>query len=219
MSMGLNMTQVKTSRRKYDGSGRRQRAEHARERILAEALRLFLAKGYAGTTMPSIAAAAAVSVETVYKAYRSKVGILRELHARALAGSGTVHAERRSDDMRAQTPSAELIIENWARLQIEVSPLVVPVLLLIRAAAASTTDARELRDALNADRHARMRHHAVFLAEAGYLRPGLTTEHAADVMYAYTAPELYEMLVLQQGWALDEYRGFMARSLRAGLLP
>ena len=169
--------------------------------------------------MPSIAGAAGVSVETIYKAFRSKTGLLRELHARALAGHGTVPAEQRSDEMRAHTSSAEQIIENWARLQIEVSPLVVPILLLVRAAAASAPDARQLRDSLNADRRARMLHHAVFLGEAGYLRDDLTTEHAADVMYAYTAPELYEMLVLQQGWELDDYRAFLARALHAGILP
>jgi AcrR family transcriptional regulator len=212
------MVEVKAPRR-YDASGRRRHAGLARERILTEALRLFLARGYAATTMPLIADAAGVSVETIYKAFRSKTGLLRELHVRALAGQGTVPAEQRSDDMRAHTSSAAQIIENWARLQIEVSPLVVPILLLVRAAAATGPDARQLRDSLNADRRARMLHHAVFLAEAGHLRADLTTEHAADVMYAYTAPELYEMLVLQQGWDLEDYRAFLARALHAGILP
>jgi hypothetical protein len=38
-------------------------------------------------------------------------------------------------------------------------------------------------------------------------------------MFAYTAPEFYEILVLAQHWNLDEYRSFIARALKAGLLP
>ncbi|HVL03972.1 MAG TPA: TetR family transcriptional regulator, partial [Acidimicrobiales bacterium] len=55
-------------RRRYDARGRQEQARRTRWAVLEAAHRLFLEQGYAATTMAAIAAEAAVSVETVYKA-------------------------------------------------------------------------------------------------------------------------------------------------------
>src|SRR6478752_850328 len=51
--------------RKYSSALRQQQAEATRSRILAASVRLFSTQGYARTTLAKIAAAAAVSAETV----------------------------------------------------------------------------------------------------------------------------------------------------------
>ncbi len=38
-------------------------------------------------------------------------------------------------------------------------------------------------------------------------------------MWAYSSPELYEMLVLHQHWPLDRYGRFVAKGMIAALLP
>src|SRR5215208_4214095 len=86
--------------RPYDASGRRERARLQRERTLERARELFLGQGYAATTVESIADAAGVSVATVYKTYGGKAGLVRELCSQALAGTGPVPAETRSDALR-----------------------------------------------------------------------------------------------------------------------
>jgi AcrR family transcriptional regulator len=216
--MDPTMTEVKTPRA-YDSAGRRESAARARERVLAEAERLFLSLGFAATTVAAIAEAAEVSVETVYKAWGNKTRLLAALRDRALAGRGEVPAEERSDTMREKTASAAEVIDEWARLQIEVMPRVAPILLLVRDAAASSPDAQRLHDQVMADRMKRMLHHSEFLDRRRQLRPDLTTQRAADVMFAYTAPELYEILVLAQHWSLDEYGAFIALALKTALLP
>ena len=43
------------------------------------------------------------------------------------------------------------------------------------------------------------------LLETGDLRPGITLEEVADVLWTYISVELYELLVLLRGWSLERY--------------
>ena len=76
MSMEQNNPRVK-KRRSYDASARRARAQRTRSTILEVARRRFLGEGYATTTVAAIAADAGVSVETIYKAFGGKPGLVR----------------------------------------------------------------------------------------------------------------------------------------------
>ena len=44
-------------------------------------------------------------------------------------------------------------------------------------------------------------------------------ERARDLIWLHTAPDTYRLLVLERGWALDEYERWLATSLAAALLP
>jgi AcrR family transcriptional regulator len=48
--------------------------------------------------------------------------------------------------------------------------------------------------------------------------PGLTTATAADVLFALTSNELYELLVLDRGWSPARYEHWLEQQLRAALL-
>ena len=50
------------------------------------------------------------------------------------------------------------------------------------------------------------------------LRPQLSTAHIRDVLFSYTAPELYETLVLHRCWSLDSYADFMFHGMTGQLL-
>ncbi|HBH57828.1 MAG TPA: hypothetical protein DEP82_20755 [Arthrobacter bacterium] len=56
------------------------------------------------------------------------------------------------------------------------------------------------------------------LLRSGHIKPSLTEEQAADIMWFYTSPELYEVLVLQRGWDAPRLAGFVASGLAAQLL-
>ena len=73
---------VKTTRR-YDSSGRRGRARRTHAHVLKVAAELFLRDGYAATTVAAVAAAAGVSVETIYKTFRGKPGLIRAIQRQA----------------------------------------------------------------------------------------------------------------------------------------
>src|SRR5262245_43647662 len=72
--------------RRYDSSGRRARADATRQEVVVAAHDLFVAKGYAATTIADIAAAAQVSAPTIYAAFGTKARILKRCIDVALAG-------------------------------------------------------------------------------------------------------------------------------------
>lgn len=205
--------------RHYDSRGRREQARRTRTRILRAAQRLFLADGYAGTTIAAIALTAEVSSETVYKAFGNKPGVVRAIHARALAGEGRIRTARQSDEMRARESDPRTIIHNWGTFATQVMPRVAPILLLVRSAAASAPELAALWEELEDQRLERMTENARHLLDRGHLREGCTLEEARDVLWAYTSPELYERLVLRQGWPIDRYGRFISAGIIATILP
>ena len=216
--MELNRRFVKR-KRGYDSTGRLAQAVRNREAVLDAAERLFLDRGYAATTIVAVAAAANVSVETIYKAFGGKGGLVRALRDRGLAGKGPIPAEQRSDRMRVTERDPRKIIANWGALTTEVAPLVSPILLLVRAAAASDAEMAKLLEEMDADRLLRMTVNARHLHDAGHLRRGVTLKCAIDVLWTYSSAELYELLVLRRGWPLDRYGRFVADAMIAALLP
>lgn len=212
------MVNRKKTKRAYDARGRREMAQRTRAGILDVAERLFMRDGYHATTVAAIAAAAAVSVDTVYKSFGGKPGLVRAIYKRGLEGVGPVRAERRSDELQARERDPRAIIAGWGAFTSEITPRVAPIALLARAAAATDDGMKEMLDDLSAQRLRRMTQNAKRLDDAGHLRAGVSVQRAADLMWTYTAPELYELLVLKRGWTAVEYGRFVAEAITAALL-
>lgn len=206
------------SRRRYDSSGRRERARQTRGQIIEAARQLFLSGGYSATTVAAVAAAARVSVETIYKGFGGKPGLVRAIVEKGLAGEGPVPAEQRSDLIRDTEPDPRRILAAWGAFTAELAPRVVPILRLATEAARGDSEVAALLDDISAARLERMTVNARGLAEAGHLRPGVSPDQAADVMWAYSSPELYELLVIGRGWPAARYGTFVAEGLTAALL-
>lgn len=207
------------SKRRYDSSGRQAQARRSREAILDAAERKFMEGGYAAATIAAIAAEARVSVETVYKAFGGKPGLVRAIYERGLKGRGSIPAYQRSDEMRARETDPKTIMYKWGALTAEVASEVTPIRLLVRAAAVTDPDMAVLLEEMNDERLERMRHHARFLAERGYLREGVTVGHATDVLWTCSSAELYELFVLQRRWSLPRFGRFVAELMIGALLP
>jgi hypothetical protein len=56
------------------------------------------------------------------------------------------------------------------------------------------------------------------LAGKAPLRAGRTVDETADLMWTYSSPELYRMLVLTRGWTPERYGEFVGDSLVDALL-
>jgi AcrR family transcriptional regulator len=216
--MDLMSGDVKT-RRRYDSSTRREQARRTRELLLDTAERQFLEVGYGATTVGAIAAAAGVSVETVYKSFGGKSGLVRAIYDRGLLGAGGDAAYERSDQMREHESDPRVIMRKWGLLTSEVASVITPIRLLIRAAAASEPEMASLLADSDSERLIRMEHHARFLAERGYLRDGVTVARAADVLWTCSSAEFYELLVLNRGWSPADFAGFVADFMIDALLP
>jgi AcrR family transcriptional regulator len=215
----MNRVETGGKSRTYDSRGRQAQARRSRDTILDIARARFLSHGYAATTMGSIAAEAGVAVDTVYKAFGGKAGLVRDIYERSLTGEGPVAAPRRSDDMQSSESDPYTVVHRWGVLGAEVAPLVAPIHLLIRDAAATDAEMAALLNDSDRQRRHRMAHNARTLADRGQLKPGVTLEIATDVLWTYSSPQLYELLVIRCGWDAYRYGQFIGDSLAAALLP
>jgi AcrR family transcriptional regulator len=206
-------------KRRYDSSGRQARARRNQQAILDAAHRQFLEGGYAATTIAAIAGEADVSVETIYKAFGGKPGLVRAIYDRGLAGREPVPAFQRADEMRERETDPRTIMRNWAALTSEVSAVVSPIARLVRFAAAGDPDMAALLTAHNDIRERRARHHARFLRRRGYLREDVTLAQATDILWTCTSDELYDLMVTQRGWSLPRFARWLADYMIATLLP
>jgi AcrR family transcriptional regulator len=203
-------------KRSYNSSTRQLRAQRTRDAVLDAARDRFVSDGYAATTIAAIAADAGVSVETIYKRFTNKPGVVAGIWERGLAGRGPVPAPQRSDDMQHAETDPRRIIRNWGHLTAEVAPRVAPILLLIRSAAADP-DMAQLLAETDRQRLQRMRHNARALI--GHLRPGVSVTAAADILWTYSSPDLYDLLVRRRRWGIRRYSDFIAEAMIAALLP
>jgi AcrR family transcriptional regulator len=206
-------------RRRYDATGRQAKARRTRERVIRAANELFLADGYRATSVAAIAAAADVSVDTIYKSFGGKAGLVRAIFHSALRGDDPVPAEERSDLVQATEADPREIIVAWGRFVTELAPRGTPVVLLIRSAAHTDPELSALLQEIDDARLERMRTNARRLHDAGHLRPDVSVDQATDVLWTYSSPELYELLVLRRGMSLARYGAFVADAMTAALLP
>jgi AcrR family transcriptional regulator len=203
--------------RRYDATNRRALAGSRREAILSAARDLMLRDGYAATTVDSVATAAGVSAETIYKAFGGKPGIVRALYHQALRGTGAVPAEQRSDQLRGNVSGHELVA-GWAQLAREVAPRVAPLAVLLRDASGSTPRARGLLDEMEHARLLRMRQNARALMSTGDVRPELRVREVTDILLAVSSPEMFELLVNRRGWSGKRFARFQREAMVSALL-
>ncbi len=212
------MAVVKSNRR-YDSRGRKEQAARNRDAALDAAERLFLERGYAGTSIASVAQEAGLSVQTIYKVFGGKSGLVKGIYFRGLLGKGDAPAYERSDAMREREVDPRAIMRQWGALTAEVASVVSPIRLLMRSAALADPEMEGLLKETDEDRLERARHHTRFLKERGHLREGVTLGEATDVLWTCSSIELYDLLVVQRGWSLSRFAKFVADFMITALLP
>lgn len=181
---------------------------------------LFLEHRYAGTSLPMVAEAAGVSLQYVYKVFANKAGVVKALFDVAIAGDDEpVAVEERASiaAVRAeQDPRRKL--ELYGQHMAAVGPRIMPILLLVRDAAASDTAAAALWAQLQDERLTGMSRFAADLHAAGHLREGLSRTEARDVLWLYNSLEVWDLLVTQRGWSPKRYSKWVSHQLAAALI-
>lgn len=170
--------------------------------------------------MAEIAADAGVSVETVYKNFVRKPGLLKAVFDLSVAGDDepVPMAEREFAQAIRADPDPRSKLARFAAHMAESMPRAAPVYLLSRAAAASEPEIAALLAGWREDQLQGLTGLARGFAAAGYLRPGLSLERARDLLWTINSPEVYELLAVERGWDAAQYEEFLARSMIAALL-
>jgi AcrR family transcriptional regulator len=215
------MTADVNPRRRYDSTGRRKQARRTRWTVLETARRMFLERGYGGTTVGAIAAEAGVSVETVYKAFGNKPGLLKAVFDVAVVGDDEPVPMLERDLVRRieQEADPRRKLLTYGEHLTQSAPRSVPIQLLIRAAAASDSGVAAIWDDMAMERLLGMTQFARHLHEGGYFRADVSVEEARDILWTYNSAELFDLLVIQRGWAPEKYGRWIADALIGALLP
>jgi AcrR family transcriptional regulator len=205
----------RVKRRRYESPRRREAAERTRAAIVAAARTLFLERGYALTTLEQVAEQAGVATPTLYATFGNKRELLFAVAQTARRGdAGTTPLLERPEIKQAHDErDPELQIALVARQVRRIRERTGPIARVIKLAGAVDAEiaARSARN--EEDRLGSMK----VLARA-IRAPGLTTAAAADVLFALTSNELYELLVLDRGWSPARYEDWLEQQLRAALL-
>ena len=213
------VTDVK--RRQYDASRRQERAQANRKAMLDAAIELLVEHGYADTTLAQVAERASVAAPTVYKAFGNKPAMVKAAFDYATAGDNDptpiLQRERARRILSEPNPVRKLEIytdgllgtlTRSARLQ-----------LAARTAAEIDPEMKDVWGDMTSRRLFGMGVLATNLSEGGHLRRGVSRKEAQDVLWAYTSPELYQLMVLIRGWSHPRYRNWVIRALVDALLP
>jgi AcrR family transcriptional regulator len=215
--MGQVMTQVKRS---YDASGRREQARARRRAVVVAAKALFERDGFRSTTIAAVAERAGVSAESIYKGFGTKAALAKAVFDLVIAGDDEpVPVWRRSeaDAIRAE-PDVRRKIMLYSRGLAARQQRSAKVQILIRDGGHTDQTLAALWRQLLAERLTGMTILGRHLVESGQLREGIELDEVRDVLWTYTAVELYELLVVERSWPLDRYADWIGQAITAALV-
>lgn len=199
-------------RRGYRAPRRTERAADTRRAVLAAARELFLARGYAATTVAQIAERAGVNVDTLYASVGRKPELLREVVETAISGTDrAVPAQQREYVLRLRAaPTARAKIELYAAAVAEMGPRTAPILTALRDAAGRDPQCARLRAEITQRRAANMVLFAADLRATGQLRADLGDDEVADFVWSTNSAEYYVLLVHERGWSPQRFGAHLA---------
>jgi len=207
-------------RRRYDSPRRRDQAVATRRQILHAARDRFERDGYAATSMAAVAAAAGVSLKTVYVAFETKSGLLRALWHLLLRG------DQDSVPVGSQSWFREVLEEPDPQRQLHlnmrnsraVKSRAGALMEVIRSAAGADAEIRELWTRIQSEFYDNQRAVVQTLADKGALKVGLDVRAATDILWSLNHPSLYGLLARDRGWPPERYEEWLGDLLCSQLL-
>lgn len=210
------MSEPVKTRRPYASPRHAELRRQTRRDVIDAARRLFADKGYNATTIEALANEAGVAVQTVYAAFGNKRSVLWALLETSVAGDDeprTVMERVRAELAGVDDPAERL--DRVVRFGDEVLRRSADIHRILRGAAAGD---QELQAALDEARRRRYQDvRAIVELVSGDLRSTRELEHVADVFFAVTSYEMFELLVDQRGWTSKKWHGWVKDTLSSAL--
>ncbi len=209
---------VKT--RSYDSTRRREKARENRVAILDAARRLFLADGYARTSIAAVAKEARVSPDLIYRHFSNKKGLVVELLNYAVTGE--VDAPKVLDQERVRAALAEPDQRRQlAMFAVDIAGRVAraqPIDDVIRSAGEVDAEIAAMHAKMHRTRLRNLRGLVEAVASHGPLRSGLDVETATATVWVLAGPETRRQLVDGAGWSHEQYAAWLHDAVENYLL-
>jgi len=205
--------------RRYRSTLRADQAQETRRRIRAAADTLFLEQGYRDVSMDDIAGAAGVARQTVFSAFGSKAGVLKEVLDVRLAGDDAPLsiAERPAARRLLASTDASDAIRRQAKIIVDAGSRVAPLWPAVQQAAATDAEIAELLRFYDEGRHEGIGIIVDLVANLGALRRGRSRAKAKDAVFLLTNPAVIHN-AKQLGWSPTEIERWYTDCLSALLL-
>jgi AcrR family transcriptional regulator len=205
--------------KRYASQVRDEQARRTRRAIVTAAHDLFLAQGYAATTIDGIAEAAHVSRRTVFNSAGGKMALLKLAFDWAIVGDDEPVALADRPAIKAilaeSDPRKALML--WVQTVTEVAARTTPLREVLTAAADTDPAAAELLAEVSSNRMFGATEFIRYLASLDGLAAGTTEQRAAELCWALTDGHLYRLLVTQRGWSTAHFNRWLSDSLTAAL--
>jgi AcrR family transcriptional regulator len=211
---------AESSARRYHAPRRAEAAAHTKARICEAAKTLFVEQGYVATTVRDIARAAGVGERTVYATFPGKAELFQHVLDVATVGDEqhVAVAERPEihDAFDQADPHAAIsqTIQYTAALFERAGDL---IMVTVQAADADP-DMRAAADAGSRATRQLWRTLTRTLHDAAALRPGLSAQTAADILYALASPQTHQLLRRHCEWSTEQYRTWLTKVVTEQLL-
>jgi TetR/AcrR family transcriptional regulator of autoinduction and epiphytic fitness len=200
-------------KRSYSSAKREAQARETRRSILGAAGELFVAAGYAATTIQAIADRAGVAVQTVYAVFGNKRELLRQLIESSITGDDEPLpiTERAAAQAVAGEADPRRRAELDAALARSITERVAPIVRVASEAAASDPELAALMETVKAVRRQEMITSVEILT--GPNGPQVDPEEAAATLYVLYSPQVADMLMGDYGWSAQRYEKWLARMM------
>lgn len=208
------------AKRGYESPLRDEQARATKRTIVTAAAQLFVAQGYAATTIDAIAKAANVSRKTVFAAGGSKFALLKDAYDWSLVGDDepVAMADRAPVQRIIATRDPARAVELWAAMITTTASRAAPIASALAAAAHVDEEAAALVRLSDRHRLQGARAFVDHLASIGGLRAGLSRAEAADLCWLAMDPSTYVRLVVERGWTAARFQGWLTAAVRREFL-
>jgi AcrR family transcriptional regulator len=201
--------------RPYRSSTRDAQARRTRRRVLAAAAAAFLDRGYGGTTIRAVAAAAGVSVPTVEALFSTKARLLKAAIDVAIAGDDEPVAvlDRPWAHAAGEEESVTGFLSAVARVVAAAQERSSGLVLAVFEGSARDADLEALAAQMVAQREATAAWIVQNVTRLAPLRPGCSRDEAVDTGWLLMDPAVFVRLTRQRGWSVHRYRTWIAAAL------
>jgi AcrR family transcriptional regulator len=207
--------------KRYTSQVRDEQARRTRRAIVTAAHDLFLAQGYAATTIDGIAETAHVSRRTVFNSAGGKAALLKLALDWAIVGDDEPIAliDRPAIKAILAEPDPRKALMLWVQSVTDTAARITPLGEVLIAAADIDPAAAQLLADANRNRMLGATVFVRYLASLDGLAAGITQQRAAELCWALTDGHLYRLLVTQRSWSTADFNRWLSDSLTAALLP
>jgi AcrR family transcriptional regulator len=175
--------------------------------MIKAAYRRFCDQGYAGTTMAQIADDAGVAVQTVYFAFHTKSALLSRAVDFAVLGEDEPLPPEMQPWYRAMVAEPDLreAIRHFVDGVGSLTRRVIPIDRAARVAADGDPDTKRVLDLHEEWRAEGFSAALKILRGKSDLVPGMSLEHARDLLLLLVGTDAYAYLVDERGWSHAEW--------------